>query len=165
MGRPIRDLSGQKFGSMTAVRYVGTNKNSRALWECVCECGAERVMVGHTLTTSPRNKCPSCCRTTHGQARSVAYTGLSPAYISWQHMKDRCYNKNHIMYKHYGGRGVSVCKEWLTSFEQFFDDMGERPDGTTLDRIDSNGNYCSTNCRWSTPKEQARNRTNKKGAY
>ena len=78
-------------------------------------------------------------------------------YRCWQSMKQRCLNKNDIGYKNYGGRGITVCPEWLNSFKNFYADMGKKPEGLSLDRIDNDGNYCKENCRWATLEEQHNN--------
>jgi len=82
---------------------------------------------------------------------------MSPTYVAWLSMKQRCYNPKRTGYENYGGRGIRVCKRWRHSFKNFLEDMGERPEGTTLDREDNEGNYKKSNCRWATPSEQRKN--------
>lgn len=82
-------------------------------------------------------------------------------YSAWEHIKQRCFNKNDARYKNYGNRGITVCDRWKNSFENFWEDMGsEYKEGLTLDRINNDGNYCKENCRWTTQKQQSNNRTN-----
>lgn len=90
----------------------------------------------------------------HGHYKNNKYT---PTYKTWLSMKQRCNNPHAPNYALYGGRGIKICKEWNDNFIAFLSDMGERPKGTSLDRINSNGDYCKENCRWATPKEQSMN--------
>jgi len=146
------DLTGKKFNYLTVVGRSERRKSTGALWDCRCVCGQQAVVDSLKLRAGHTKSC-GCKRggngKTHGMSRD------SKTYRSWKEMRQRCSNPNTTQWKWYGGRGITVCKRW-EKFENFIADMGERPDGKTLDRIDSDGNYEPSNCKWSTPKEQAK---------
>jgi hypothetical protein len=157
----IKDITGQRFGRLVAIactdkRYRHVSGTVFAIWECQCDCGNIAFISGNSLRTGNTRSCGCLAiekATTHGKTRTRTYK-------SWQAMIQRCYNPKAPNYYLYGGQGVIVEDEpWLTSFETFYKDMSERPEGKTLDRYpDRNGNYKKSNCRWATPKEQAENR-------
>lgn len=142
---PIRNLNG------TAVR--------RSL--CRCECGKEVVVRNAKLTTEHTQSC-GCQRritnTKHGHAKREIRGGKSKVYNSWRNMIARCKNPNHESYADYGGRGITVCERWRNSFEDFLSDVGDRPKGLTLDRINNEGNYEPDNVKWATVEAQNQHR-------
>ena len=149
----LRDLTGRIFGRLTVVSKEGNSK-----WLCQCDCGNMTICQGSSLNGEKTKSC-GCLR----RERRSTLNGLShtPTYNSWRCMIYRCTNANDKKWKYYGGRGVSVCDRWL-NFENFLSDMGERPDGKTIDRIDPYGNYEPDNCRWLDRLKQNSNRRNSK---
>lgn len=146
------DLTGRIFGRLIVIKQNGTDKKGHALWLCKCNCGQEKEITSNSLVCNLTKSC-GCLRkeklTTHGHSKTKIYK-------IWTSMIQRCINTKYKEYKNYGGRGIKVCKRWL-KFENFLEDVGEKPTGLSLDRIDNNGNYCLENHRWATKIEQARN--------
>lgn len=150
-----RDVTGQTFGRLTAL-HRAARTSRRTKWTCRCECGAvgdfvlDNLHIGNTTSCGCRNTEARRARTLkHGQEGSKIYQ-------CWMSMKMRCTNKRDHTYPHYGGRGIKVCREWL-SFENFFRDMGAMPAGYSIERVDPNGHYRPDNCKWIPRSLQARN--------
>jgi len=157
--RPWRDISGQRFGLLTAI--TSRSDRHQRVWICQCDCG-QRTIVATSALTSGNTKSCGCLRVkTAKQLRLRHGATRTSTWRSWQNMIVRCKYTERSRYKDYGGRGITVCKRWL-KFENFLADMGERPDGRTLDRIDNDRGYSPKNCRWATAQEQRRNRRGNK---
>lgn len=155
------DVTGTRFGRLTAYSFDATI-SGQTFWVCKCDCGST-VSVNLSKLRNKETRSCGCLRAevsadrmrTHGKARTGTYR-------SWEAMKQRCTNPNYSEFYLYGGRGIKVCERWL-QFESFLADMGVRPEGKSIDRIDVNGDYTKDNCRWATATEQARNKRNHAG--
>jgi hypothetical protein len=152
----VNDLSGMKVGYLTVIgRSSQRSKYGHRLYDCVCACGNSCIVTASKLSHKTQISCGCKQGTNHG----FNQTSYTPEYRVWCNMKTRCYNTNSKDYARYGARGIIVCERWRTSFANFYTDMGPRPsEWHSLDRIDNDGNYEPSNCRWATVEQQTANR-------
>ena len=153
MSNRIKNVVGQQFGRLLVIRF-SEMKNNGAWWVCLCSCGKEKVIDGGALRSSHTKSC-GCMpkkKPTHGLSKTRIYA-------VWSSMIGRCNNPSDNSYVNYGKRGIKICERWINSFENFYEDMGNRPTNLhSLDRIDVNGNYEPSNCRWATRSIQNNNK-------
>lgn len=157
-----KDMTGMSFGKLKVICRDGTHVSGRsklALWKCVCECGNETTVRGASLRNGSTTSCGCAQRENASKANTTHGLSKTKIYQIWVGMKERCHNPNSDSYPYYGERGICVDKDWRSDFTLFYwwaIDKGYR-EGLTLDRIDVNGNYEPSNCRWITQKEQSNN--------
>jgi len=144
--------------------FTWRRRNNVTKFLCECPyCGSKNWVMKANARKAKSCGCKTKeilrkARTIHGHSQTAQNSHGTPTYITWLSMMDRCYYKQHKSFRDYGGRGIAVCKAWRDSFLAFLEDMGERPPGKTIGRINNSENYTPSNCEWQTPKEQANNR-------
>ena len=155
------DLTGMTFGRLTVVS-AAPKLGEKARWVCSCSCGGTTSASTSNLRAGLSKSC-GCGRKESLKKKATHGMSGSKEYAVWTAMIQRCSNPKRRDYKHYGGRGIKVCARWVQSFADFLSDLGSRPSGLTLDRIDVNGDYEPTNCRWATWETQQNNKQKHNG--
>lgn len=156
-GVNFKNLSGKKFGRLLLLHPTKQTKQGHWIWLCQCDCGNQKEITGSNIVYGRTTSCGCVQRERASTAnKEHGLTGTTECRI-WQAIKNRTSNRNGQDFDDYGGRGITVCERWSNSFQAFLDDMGERPDGMSLDRINNDLGYFKENCRWATKIEQMNN--------
>lgn len=154
------DITNQRFGKLIALSCIGRAGSAyHKQWSCICDCGKPVNVYAHNLRRGITSSCGCLQQERTSNANAKHRLCATKEYKTWQGLRGRCNNKNSLDYPDYGGRGIKVCERW-DDFNNFLSDMGNAPKGFSIDRIDVNGNYEPSNCRWADAKTQARNKTN-----
>lgn len=161
----IKDLTGQKFNRLTAISFAGKDSSNNARWLFKCDCGNTVECRGSEVSRGTTKSCGCLVSEKTKESNTTHNMSRTRTYKTWISMRSRCNNPTDKFYEYYGARGITVCKEWDESFEVFYSDMGDQPDGLSIDRIDNNKGYSKENCRWATSETQQRNKRNSKYWY
>ena len=156
MPEPI-DLRGQDFGELTVIERTEISSVGHVLWNCQCSCGNNVTVSSFDMRNKVIRSCGCLPRRRIRRTSPIHGRCETPEYKIWAAMLQRCSNPNSTGFKNYGGRGITVCNRWRESFENFFADMGDRSPGTSIDRINNDGNYKPGNCRWASASVQRQN--------
>lgn len=169
-GKLAKSLTGLTIGYYRVIKEMPRRIYEERRYLCRCQCGNEKVVLRRSLVTGNTKSC-GCLRDSQNRRANVKHLHTrnrkaTKTYTVWRNMVHRCGNPNRPGYENYGGRGITVCSRWKGEhgFENFLADMGEKPEGLSLDRIDNDGNYEPSNCRWATWKQQNTNKRIRKDA-
>ena len=157
----IRDWTGKRQGKLLVIRQVDSRSDGQAMWECRCDCGALAIKSSGSLRQGVKSCSSSCGIAESNRRRAKHGVSHGKEWRAWTAAKQRCFNEKHPQYANYGGRGISMCKEWADDFAKFYQHIGPAPSSdrsASLDRIDNGKNYEPGNVRWASMKQQIGNR-------
>ena len=163
----IKDLTGQRFGRLVVLSKTDKRANRCVVWHCICDCGNYADVSSRSLIGGKTKSCGCYMNECRGKSRTTHHMSTSKLYSVWNSMKGRCFCETDKSFAYYGGRGITVCDEWKNDFQAFYDwaiangyDTNAKRGECTLDRIDNDGNYEPSNCRWVTNATQQNNKRN-----